>query len=650
MTWNTAAEWVSGILLTIMIVYSHRSVSFQTLRDRLFRLASYTVLVSVIANLTSTYMIYAYEQLPHTLVMLVTMVYFILTPLTALLYLYYTIVVLFYSFSLDKIDKRWHLLSLPYLIYLVLILLNPFLHNVFCVLPGQGYVRQALVGAPYYVMYFYCAASIFLAFSNRKRVERKTMWVLLLFPVLSFAFVGVQLLVPDVILTGTAAFSALFVMYLYLQNENLAADELTGLLNRKMLVQGLRNRIRASNQSFTMITVSLNNFKAVNDRFGTDAGDQLLCSVADFLSEQRRRHDVYRYGGDEFTLLLRSNHEADIQRELARLEARFAKTFKAEELECLLSASILVVSYPEAGEDVQTLLSAVDYTTMHARKQGGRGVYQYEPYMREAMVRKERIADLLGQALEKDGFEVHYQPIWSTEKERFTGAEALLRMKPTNIGNLYPDEFIPVAEETGRIVEITYLVLEKVCHMLQEMDEEHIPPLDSISINFSFIQFLQPDIKERFLEILAGHQVDPSRVKIEVTERILVEDIDTVSDFMRELHTKGVCFALDDFGVGYSNMETLLQLPLDVIKLDRSVMLATMGSQRRRKLIEHLIHGFSSAMEVDVIVEGVETAAQRDVVLSWDCHQIQGYFYARPMPGEQLKVFLLQAAENKALN
>lgn len=648
MSWNIAPEWVSGVLIGILILYSSRGAYVNITRDRMFRTMSYVALLSISSNLLSTYMIYAYQQLPHLLVMAVTTIYFALTPLTPMVYMFYSICILYYNYSFERIHPKWRWLSVPYFVYLVMLLLNPFVHNIFCVLPGQGYVQQRYISAPYYVFYFYCLATMLLAIVSRKRTESRITRLVLTFPLIALCFIVVQLIVPQVILTGTAAFTTMLILFLYLQNQRLVGDELTGLLNRKMFISML-STVAKSGRHFAILIISLRDFKNVNMRFGTGNGDKLLCLVAKYLSTLVSPRQLYRFSGDEFALLLREAPNESAEAVIEKLQHRFTRVWPLDGLECLLNVNFAVVRCPEAGKDADTLMSAIDYTLMGTKLQPNSDVFYYQATVREAHLRRREVAKLLKKAVENDEMIVYYQPIWSCKTQRFTQAEALLRMKPTPIGSLYPDEFIPIAEESGIIVEMTYQVLEKVCATIAALDalQDERVRLESISVNFSFVQFMQPHVEQRIMAILDRYSVSPSRIKIELTERVLVGDLPLVSSFMSRMHQQGLRFELDDFGTGFSNLSTLLALPLDVIKLDKSLVWSAMRHDERNDFMRCLVHGLH-AIHISVIAEGVETEAHKNNIISFGCSAIQGFYFCKPMPQEQMIVFLRDKKNDRA--
>ncbi|MEG1432322.1 EAL domain-containing protein [Eubacterium sp.] len=640
MVWNLVGEWLSLTMICIIILYSRRSHYTFSLRDQIFNLSLWVIFVSIFCTLSSTYMLYNYQNLPLWLVSGTTTLYFAVTPLIAIVYFYYTAAVLCYDQKAKAIHPLWYFCCFPYLLYLAMVLTNPWHGLIYQVTPGVGYTQGSAIAITYLVFYVYCLGCLILTIALRRRVERRVMAILLVFPVIAFIFVFLQKFFPHVILTGSASMISALILYLYLQSTRLSIDPLTGLLNRSVFLKDATAVIQA-NRPACAVVVSLNEFKNVNAHFGQHTGDALLRQLALFLKATLGDIPVYRTSGDRFTFMLTSTDLPRTEDLLTQIHDRFDQAWQMDMVELRTSAAIAVADIAYAEGSLDTAIRGMEYALAECKKNPEMLYCRYEPQLRAAENRREAVKAALKKALVSDGFELLYQPIWSVEDQRFTQAEALLRLKQKEIPHLYPDEFIPVAEETGLIVEMTYHILKKVCDFFQVMDarSDTLVPLDRISVNFSFLQFLQPDLKERILDILAQGNVSPSRIKIELTERILIESTDLITRFMEDISSEGIGFALDDFGVGYSNTEALLSLPFDAIKLDKGLVWTVMGNPDSEHFLRHLVHGFL-ALDRHVVAEGVETQEQLDYIVKCGCNLIQGYFFSKPLEENTFLDFL----------
>ncbi|NLW70014.1 MAG: EAL domain-containing protein [Eubacteriaceae bacterium] len=630
MTWNITAEWTSLLFLSALIAYSGSRLTASNILDTMFRAAEWVSLIAIILNIASTLMIYSYESIPIWITVAITTAYFVFTPIMPLIYFYYVVIMLHHKDTSFRLTSRWNLFSLPYIAYLILLIANFWSHNVFAILPNMGYVQGSHIYSTYIVFYFYCFSICILAAQSRRKVGNRVTAVMISFPLLALFFVMLQKFFTDVILTGTASVFSLLVLFLYFQNNRLARDGLTGLYNREALLEEV-SRLVQREEGFGLAAVSLDGFKLINQRHGTHAGDSFLKEVGQSLMDLNGKKSAYRYSGDIFALITKPG---ETEQCINKVFTRFTEPFTADEIECKLSASMASVEHTGyKGEEDP--ISALDFALTEVKLAGEGKIVRYE---KELISRKNRlrlIEETLRSALKEDGFYLCYQPIWSVSQNKFVCVEALLRLKETPMGKIYPDEFIPVAEATGLIIPITYMVLEKACKACAEFGGK----MGSVSVNFPFVQFMEPGIEGRVMGIIEGAGISPSMIKLEITERVLLEENERVNSFLENMSKEGVLFSLDDFGIGYSNVEVMLRVPLDVIKLDRSLLLAGLNASQQGNFLEKLVAGFKDMGRM-VVAEGVETEEQFDFVKKCGCDMVQGYYFARPMPQDELREFL----------
>ena len=259
--------------------------------------------------------------------------------------------------------------------------------------------------------------------------------------------------------------------------------------------------------------------------------------------------------------------------------------------------------------------------------------------MLEKLERRRKVIQVLKEKLDDESFQMYYQPIYSVKSGRFFYAESLMRIPDSPIGPIYPSEFIPVAEETGLIVNITYIILDKVCKFINHLMSKGIY-VGSIHVNFSALQFSQPNLSERVLEIIRSNGTPMSAIKIEFTESTLAESPQVVTDFTMKMKEHGIKMGLDDFGTGYSNIATVINIPFGTVKLDKSLVWVSMKNENSALAVKNLTRTFKE-LGMKVIAEGVETEAQRKLVVDFGVDQIQGFYYAKPMPEAEMEEFML---------
>lgn len=637
MTWNIAPEAISLVILAIIWVYSRNGSFLPTLKNRIFQWCLVVTFGAMLTNILSTIMIFYGDIFPLWLTWTVTMTYFVLTPLMGLAYFLYAVSIIYEK---DQRLKRIIQIGIiPGAAYTVLIMLNPLTKNIFDITADGGYVRGRLIAVTYLIFYAYCAASIVITVANYKKTDRKIRKILAAFPVLAVLVIIVQQVYPSIILSGSAATCALLIIYLHIQNKQISLDYLTGLPNRRELLDMLELVLkRPSDEQFTLLVISLREFRNINNTCGQQQGDKFLQKFARFLCSFGPEGRVYRFSGDEFAILFIEESDERIAYCVRAVRSRMEKPWHIGDYRFTLSTVMGVIRRSDVDSTVEYVINAIEYAVYQAKT----GKYGPVCYCNKEMLgkleRRREIVRILKEKLADQSFEMYYQPIYSVEDEDFRYAESLMRINESPIGPIYPSEFIPIAEETGLIIDITYVVLDKVCKFINRLLAKGIE-VDSIHVNFSGVQFSQPDLKEKVLEIIQQNGTPPSAIKIEFTESTLAESPQTVADFVMDMEEYGIKMGLDDFGTGYSNFATVISIPFGTIKIDKSIVWAAAGNKMSAEAVRHIVNTFK-AMGMKVVAEGVETEEQRQFVEDVGIDQIQGYYYSRPLSAHDMEQFM----------
>ncbi|SDG37614.1 PAS domain S-box-containing protein/diguanylate cyclase (GGDEF) domain-containing protein [Pseudomonas benzenivorans] len=426
-------------------------------------------------------------------------------------------------------------------------------------------------------------------------------------------------------------------------------DGLTGLPNRNLLNDRIRQAIAFASRSqgqFTLVFMDLDHFKVINDSLGHNAGDQLLVQVTERLLDCARDIDtVARLGGDEFVILL-ADSGSFIERVgwLERLKQRVAEPLLLDGQELVVSCSLGFCCYPEDGLDVSTLLRNADTAMYQAKHQGRNRICAFTPTMNEQMQRRLLLERDIRHALQNNEFCLVYQPQLDLLSGRLCGFEALVRwQRPGKM--VAPDEFIPLAEETGQIVAIDFYVFDAVCRQLR-LWEDAIQGL-SIAVNFSAISFMEHNFIERVQQTMERYGVAPSQLKLEMTETALMTHADAVLVKMNRLSALGIRFSIDDFGTGYSSLGYLKRFPFSELKIDRSFVTDVHLDSDSASLVRSMI-SISHNMGIKAIAEGVETAEQLGFLRRAGCDELQGYYFSPPLPPKAC-LALLQGSSSLSL-
>lgn len=426
-------------------------------------------------------------------------------------------------------------------------------------------------------------------------------------------------------------------------------DNLTGLLNRRLFGQRLREEIKKAerrNDGLGTLFIDLDHFKEVNDSLGHEVGDQLLVEAAHRIKSCVRESDtVARLGGDEFVVVLTQVDDFSFLGQLAQnIVEVMARPFHLGKRTAYVTASIGIARYPLDADSADSLIGCADQA-MYAAKELGRNNFSFfTSAMQQQVQAKLLLAHDLRDALENRELQVYYQPIVDVATGEVVKAEALLRWKHPYRGMVSPDHFIPLAEEHGFIHDIGDWVFRRavgVAKRWNDMREDQSIALRQVSVNISPRQFMKGHIDETWLDYLHKEGLDPACITVEITEGLLLDDRFDILEKLDRFGQAGMRVALDDFGTGYSAMAYLKKFPIDYLKIDRSFVRDIDTDSNDRAIAEAIVV-MASKLGLEVIAEGVETMEQRDILAAVGCEYVQGYFYAKPMPEAEFLAYVSQ--------
>lgn len=422
-------------------------------------------------------------------------------------------------------------------------------------------------------------------------------------------------------------------------------DTLTNTPNRDLFLDRVNQKIREADrrgESFSILYLDLDYFKQINDTHGHDVGDKILIEVVQRIKSVIRKEDTLsRQGGDEFAILLDGNIELNHSEKLAsKLIQLLSQPFGIKHQEMYLSASIGISHYPSHAKDYGSLIRFADIA-MYEAKNSGRNAYKlFKPWMLETMESFTSIDHKLRKAIKNNQLTLVFQPQIDLSTEKIAGYETLLRWHDEELGWISPNDFIPVAEKTELIVELTDLVFETALKSLKTLQQKSLPA-PRMSINISAKEFIQPDFTQRVAEHLKHAGVEDNQIIVlELTERVAMNNVQQMKCAFDSLKGLGVGFAMDDFGTGFSSLNILKTLPIDILKIDMSFVHGVEHSAEDQAVCQAII-GMAKALNLSTVVEGVETQAQRAFFKQNHATSVQGYYCAKPMPLDALCDWLL---------
>jgi len=423
-------------------------------------------------------------------------------------------------------------------------------------------------------------------------------------------------------------------------------DFLTDLPNRFLALDRLSqyiNDAKRNNEYVALLFLDLDDFKKVNDSMGHHLGDRLLIEVANRLQDSLRSSDtIGRFGGDEFIIVVAGlQKSADVLPVLETILEQSRQIYNIEDRELLITVSIGIAMFPEDGKDSQTLLKNVDIAMYHAKNLGRNTYSFFTDAMNREAARRLSIEEQMHGALTRNEFQVFYQPIIDIQNGKMIGAEALLRWQNSVLGDISPEEFIPIAEQTGQIVPIGEFVLRQALEVTAYC-QQHYKPEFRIAVNISPRQFRDTNLLECIKNGLNDFNISNGTLALEVTEGIMLNSFSGVEETLNAIHHLGVRISMDDFGTGYSSLNYLRVYPFDVLKIDRSFIRDLSSDIKDRQLVIAAI-AMGKSLGLNIVAEGVETKAQFDYLKQLNCDYAQGYFFDKPMPAIELTALLDRA-------
>lgn len=430
-------------------------------------------------------------------------------------------------------------------------------------------------------------------------------------------------------------------------------DNLTTLPNRFLFSDRVNQAIELSKRTTSFVCVmfiDLDNFKSVNDTIGHKGGDKLLKKVADSLVRVLRKNDtVARFGGDEFMIMLSNISDIDFVTKIAdKIMKIFSEPFVVNDQEFLVTASGGIAISPVDGEDSDTLVKNADLAMYKAK---GKGKNQYAfctDNMKSEVKQNMELSNDLYRALERNELEVYYQPQIDLVSKKISGVEALLRWKHPTKGMISPMVFIPIAEKNSLINSIGDWVLKESCLQNKRWQDKGLPPIN-IAVNLSGIQMMNPKLSENVERIITETGLDPKYIELEITESIAIKGTSYVTDILNKLKKIGLSIAIDDFGTGYSSLSILKMLPVDRIKIDMQ-FIRGLDTNKEDKAITMVIINLAKSLGLGVLAEGVETGLQLDFLNQKMCDNVQGYYFYKPMPADEMEKILFDLAKEEEVD
>lgn len=524
-------------------------------------------------------------------------------------------------------------LIVPLIIAILVVVSTPVTKLVFYFDNDLVYKHGPIFPVLFAISFMYLIATFFRAFGRKRFLFLQQSTSIIFYSFASLTAFILQILIPNLMIVGFMASIATLHIFISVENPAKYIDNDTGCFNREAFICEVK-RLLQGNKDFRIVAIRISGLKNLTELIGMENETSLIKVVETEIVKLCKTRSLFRLSEKYFAIILPDDLEK--QKDLIiQLRQIFKEPFNINNIEISISDYITYLSCPKHADNVEDVLDLIENTLLEMTGKESGSVLKANKQILEQRRREAQVLQVLKQAVRKTEFEVYFQPIYSLEKNRFTTAEALIRLKldTDEYGFIGPEEFIPIAEKNGLILQIGEFVFENVCRFLvkEKIWEKGI---EYIHVNLSAVQCMQEKLFMQLLSIMDAYKLDYKYINFEVTETAAVISSEKLLLNMNNLISKGINFALDDYGVGFSNTSSLVQYPFHTIKLDKSMVRAGFEDEKAEKIVEHTINMVKS-LNMDVIAEGVELPEQAVKLKKMGCDYIQGYLFSKPITGKQ---------------
>ncbi len=635
--WNLAYDFAAAVGMIMLFIWYGNEKRIPSRAHRAFLGTCVGIFLVIVAEITEVFFVRYREHISDG-AMAIVLYAQILAVLTACLYFAYY-VKLTTKVSKKNLDIFVMNIKISTIACGVLILLNPLTEWLFY------FKNNTLVAGKLFVLPYVISVLVMLtAFSNisklSKEITLRKCVILIINALICIAALVLQITGITTIFSFSLVVGCMTV-YHYLQNPYSVMDTITGQFNRRFMNEYIKYRFEA-NKSMGIFLIAMDDFKFINKSYGIDVGDQLLQQVGEYLNKLKYPGEVFRFGSDQFCCVM-DKELSKIPEIAEELHERFMHPWYTEYSDAIMmSASICIVRCPQDATDLGELVEILDYSMALAKKTK-KGTVCYASEMNLDKIRRDKAVEkAVKLAMDRDEIMVYYQPIYSVDKGAYNSAEALVRLKDEELGWIPPDEFIPIAEKNGFIIDMGDMILEKVCRFIHDFNLEE-SSIEYIEVNISTVQMIHRDFAGRVIDILEKYDVKPSQINIEITETAIMGDTSVVNDNIRKLVEYGISFSLDDYGSGYSNIDYINQMPFTLIKLDKSIIWEAFKNDKAGITLKYTI-GMLNALKLLIVAEGVETEEMKNHLVDIGCHYMQGWYYSKAVCDQDFMALIDKSA------
>jgi EAL domain-containing protein (putative c-di-GMP-specific phosphodiesterase class I)/GGDEF domain-containing protein len=626
---DIAAMFVEVLLV---VIYFMR-YNYPCRTNRIFMLMLTSSLVASAADVVSVYTLAHIDTVPIALNYVFNILYLLAFNYGAILFFAYVTTV---TGSIEKYRIEHYVILIASVIDTVLLLTTPFTGWVIN-FDGGTYNHGTLFSVLYIISLSLLTVVFVLFFRHRKKLNRLQAFAILFFDVAIIVSVLVQAVWTELLFQGFVVALFLILIYISLQNPDDYMDKSTHCFNQAAFYETTERYIK-SKTPFTLVSFTLDDFKYISRFMGIEAGNELVDSVSLYLRKTFGNGRVYHISECKFSVLLDAKTNMTSEYVVENIQKLFSTPYHYGNSETLFTPFICLLNYPEFEVNPEDINDAVENSFKQMSRNRDTTVLVATSDSLAAKRRESKILHIIKQAIRNDGFEVYYQPIYDTANKKFSSAEALIRLFDSELGFISPDEFIPMAEKNGMIIEIGEIVFRKVCQFLKD-GQAYALGVKYIEVNLSTVQCMQENLAQILCDIMEEYRISPERINFEITETAHSVNESVLHKNMDTLIQKGSTFSMDDYGTGFSTANYLISLPMLIVKIDKSILWPAMKDEQAFIVLRHTVH-MLKALHKKIVVEGVETEKMEELLVQMGCDYLQGYLYSKPIPAKDYIEFL----------
>lgn len=622
MNYNLSYDIVAVIIIFILLYVYGEKCRRSGSSSRSYYFFAVSALVSTLLDIASVLIGQFSAHFSVSVIYAVNTLFLITQNLVVLLFTAYIINITDVSFN--SIKKQL-IIAIPYMVDVVLLLTNLFTGLLFYVDENKVYRHNTFFPVLYVIAALYFVIITAVIIRHHKKLSKRVVIRLTFYIILAASAQIIQALMDRQLIVAFATSLCMILIVYNIQNPDEIYDK-TNAMRKNVFLNNILSAF-STEESFIIISIKIHDIDFFYKSLGDDCADSLLQMVTAYLRKLNKKGTVFHANSETFMVKLPAQNDEAIKLLLEKLRSRFEHEWRNRDGVAFFTVSFGVIKCPENASDVSELSDAISYM---CELNAVAGSVTYAESI-EGIKRNRQVLNAIKKAVIENSFQVYYQPIYSEDKKRITAAEALIRLIDDELGFISPEVFIPIAEEEGYILKIGRFVFEEVCSFYTRNDLSKAG-IEYIEVNISAIQCMQYRLADEFAEIMNSYGIKPSQINLEITETAAVISFSSLSRNINKFSKMGVSLSLDDYGTGYSNISYIYNLPFNYMKIDKSTLWSAVKNPQAKTTLINTVD-MAKKLNIQIIVEGVETEEQIELLRSLKCDYFQGYYFSKPVPG-----------------